>query len=126
MADSFLLFIGTSKATSRLKVASRFRATNDVHVTSAVKVHLRFIGSNCIKGLVIVLSQLLLSISVNYPERQISKTRCVNKTSADFNLLIYCLDSKPFSIHCIFAIRSGLLMNISWICVFGAQIKVYN
>lgn len=46
-----LLFIGTSKATSELNVEFHFRATTDVHVTSSVKVHLRFIGSNCIKSL---------------------------------------------------------------------------
>lgn len=46
-----LLFIGTSKATSELNVESHFRATTDGHVTSTVKVHLRFIGSNCIKSL---------------------------------------------------------------------------
>lgn len=40
----YLLSIGTSKAAPELNVQTHYRATNEVYVTSAVKVHLRYIG----------------------------------------------------------------------------------
>ena len=40
----YLLFIGTSKAAPELNVQTHYRAQNEVYVTSAVKVHLRYIG----------------------------------------------------------------------------------